>query len=365
MSDCPKTRFNLEESMKLLNSLHKLRKWYKVIYKHQDKVDIGRELDVPFPVKLKYNLLGFTVQDYYAFQLGKNDYRQYISFWERWRLENINGRFAYFLGEKLVFERFFGQTVRVPHIFAWINRGKAIDFNTGEEVDLVSVIKDQGVLIAKPTRSIGGGNGVKRFEFKDGALYANGELLQEEWLRSNLRKFEDYIFVELIHQADYAASVFPGSTNSMRIATGRHKDGSVEVLFAFHRFGCAESAPVDNLSSGGISAYIDEDGVLTSGKRLTNIENWYSTHPDTGAQIEGLRVPGWKEITEALVKAHKSFPYYTFFAWDAVIGQDGVPCILEINRGSDLSIQSIHPLRNEKLGAFMREYGLLDKKLDP
>ena len=351
--------------MKILHSLHKIRKWYRVIYKHHDKVDIGRSYTLPFFTKLKYNLMGFTEQEYYEFNLDKNDYHQYISCWERGRLENINGRFAYFLGEKVTFERFFGRSIRVPHIFAWIHLGKAIDPESGDEVDLPTVVKNQLVLIAKPSRSVGGGSGVKRLEYKEGCFFSNGEQITEDQLRKNLWRIEDYILVEMIHQAEYAKYIYPGSCNSFRIVTGRHKNGEIEVLHAFHRFGCDQSVPVDNISIGGVFAVIQPDGIMTSAKRLTDIGNNFSVHPDTGAQIEGVHIPGWEEITETLKRVHKSFPYYNFFAWDVVIDQDGCPCILEINRGCDLYTQSIHPLRNEKFGAFMREYGLLDKKLDP
>ena len=351
--------------MKILNSLHKIKKWYKLIDRHHDKVDIGRRYTLPSFTKLKYNLLGFTEQEYFEFDLEKNDYHQYISCWERVRLENINGRFAYFLGEKVTFERFFGRSVHVPHIYAWIHMGTAIDPETGETVDLPEAIKGQRILIAKPSRSVGGGSGVKRLEYKEGCFFSNGERITEDQLRKNLWRIEDYLFVETVQQADYARSIFPGSCNSFRVVTGRHKNGEIEVLHAFHRFGCDQSVPVDNISSGGLFAVIQSDGVMTAAKRLTEIGEWYSVHPDTGVQIEGIRIPGWEEITDALLRVHKTFPYYKFFAWDVVIGQDGCPWILEINRGCDLYTQSIHPLRNEKFGAFMREYGLLDKKLDP
>ena len=73
-------------------------------------------------------------------------------------------------------------------------------------------------------------------------------------------------------------------------------------------------------------------------------------------------IPGWENLKEKLLRVHSLFPYYVFFAWDMVVDQNGEPRILEINRGSDLGIQMIRPLRNEKLGEFMKEYGLLDKR---
>ena len=350
--------------MSIHSKFKNFKRWYRLIYKHKDKIDLGREIKLPWKTKLKYNMLGFTDQDYVTFDLANNDYHQYISYWERWGLESINGRFGYIIGEKLVFERFFGNIVHVPHIFCWVHDNSFIDPNTGEMVDVISELNKEGRIIAKPTRSKGGGSGIHSASYIDGKYFFDDISIEVGELKTKLISLKDYIFVQFIHQAKYSSSIFSDTANSIRVATGRWKDGHVSLLYAFHRFGGKKTGAVDNINSGGVFAYIDEKGVLSSGRHITNMSDKLVRHPDTDAQIEGVIIPHWEELVEQLLLAHKHVPYYQFLAWDVVIDENGIPFILEINKGSDLEIQSIKPMRNETMGRFMREYSLLSPRID-
>jgi hypothetical protein len=333
------------------------------VWLHKYKVDLGIHQKWSLLEKIKYNSLGFTNEDYHNFNLKHNDYHDYISFRERWRLEDINGRFAYILGEKLLFERIFGHYINVPHVNCWIKNGNCIDMESGQETDILTTIGEKKTLIAKPTRSRGGGSGIHKIS-TDGQQYTIDEgNVDTQQLRATVSTWEEYIIVDYIIQANYSNKIYSETTNSMRVITGRWKNGEYEVLLSFHRFGTDLSKPVDNISSGGLVAIVDiETGKLGKAKCKIEPTKLYEIHPDSGGKIEGVEVPKWKEIKEKLLHVHRCFPYYTFLAWDVVITDQGEPCILEINRGSDLTIQMIKPLRNEKLGDFMREYGLLDKR---
>lgn len=341
------------------NAYHELHGvWF-----HKYKIDLGIQSNWSLAEKLKYNRLGFSNEDYHNFDLKHNDYHDYISFRERWRLEDINGRFAYILGEKLLFERIFGQFIGVPHINCWIKSGQPIDIDAGETVDIIPIAEKKHALIAKPTRSGGGGAGIHRIDFDGQKYWIDKHCVTVDELKAAVSKWEEYIIVDYINQADYSNRIYSETTNSMRVITGQHKNGDYEVLLSFHRFGSDRSKPVDNISSGGMFALIDiETGILGKAKRKTEPEVLHAVHPDTGGQIEGIQIPNWEAIKQKLLHVHKCFPYYTFLAWDVVINENGETVILEINRGSDLTIQTIMPQRNGKLGGFMREYGLLDNR---
>ncbi len=348
--------------MWLLDQLRQVKRWCQYIYLHKDKVEIGRNIKIPFFTKLKYNLRGFTDEDYYNFDLKNNDYSNYISYWERLKLENINGRFASVLSEKVMFERIWGSYVRVPHVFCWIMNKKCIDLDKGNEVDLLEIIRSSGKIIAKPTRSVGGGTGIHLLEYNLGDFYLDGIQIDEEKLMKEIVSYDEYIFVQYIESAPYSLKIFPDATNTIRIVTTMNRENNeVEVLLAFHRFGTETSKPVDNISSGGMFALVNEDtGQLGKAKRKTEPHVEYENHPDTGATINGVMIPNWNLILSELKKAHHCFPYYNFLAWDVAINENEDAYILEINRGCDLTIQSIKPMRNEKLGRYMKENGLLD-----
>ncbi len=349
--------------MSFYSKARQCRNWLKKIVFLKEKSGVA--VKVPLFTKIKYNWLGFTDLQYVIFDLKHNDHRQYISMRERYRLEYVNGPYASMLGQKLLFERTFREYIHVPPIFCWVKDGRLIDLeNSGQEVDICSLLKTEKALIAKPNHSLGGGKGIFKISYEDGKYSVDGETVSEEELPDALRKYENFLFVKVIENHDYAKSIFPGAANTMRVVTVMNRDHSdAEVLFAFHRFGTVRSQPADNMSRGGLFAYIDLDtGTCSKAKQLHSIDQEFSTHPDTGAAIEGLTIPYWNHILESLKKAHRAFPFYEFFAWDVVIGTDGEPYILEINRGSDLSIQTIHPMRNDKLGQYMREHGLLDRR---
>lgn len=142
--------------MFLVDQYRKIKLWYVRIYKHELKVDIGMDTKLPFLTKLKYNLKGFTDEDYFIFDLKNNDYHNYISYLERWRLEDVDGRYADLLGQKMLFERVFGRFVNVPHIHCWVRNGKCLDMDMGEEISITDRLMKTGKLIAKPATSVGG-----------------------------------------------------------------------------------------------------------------------------------------------------------------------------------------------------------------
>ena len=78
----------------------------------------------------------------------------------------------------------------------------------------------------------------------------------------------------LVRQHPYAAAIFPGSANTIRLLTAwDYERSDVFVAAAAHRFGSARSGVVDNWSAGGIGAGVDiETGRLGSGIRMLRFD---------------------------------------------------------------------------------------------
>lgn len=322
-------------------------------------------MKIPFFTKLKYNFLGFTDLQYVVFNLKKHNYKDYISTWERLRLEDVNGRFAFFLGEKVMFERMFGQFVNVPHIHCWVKCGKFINLDDNQnEVSIIEELKKEKCFIAKPTRSLGGGKRIHELTFEKGSFFIDDKEYSEDQFEKECRKLEEYIITKKVSSHDYSKTIYPYSSNTIRVITAMdNKTNEVDLLLAFHRFGTKTSKFVDNFSSGGIFALVDlETGILGYAKSLFDIndsDKIYINHPDTGSPIQGICIPKWKELVDKLKHVHKCFAYYQFFAWDVTLDEKGAFWVLEINRGSDLDVQSITPLRSSKLGNWMRKRNIL------
>ena len=341
----------------------KFRLWYKYIYHVNSKYEI--EVKLPFFTKLKYNFLGFNDLQYILFNLKKNDYKEYISTWERLRLEDVNGRFAFFLGEKVMFERMFGKYVNVPHIHCWVKCGKFINLDDNEaEISIVKEIQNEGAFIAKPTRSLGGGKKIHELSYAGQSYFIDGNELLEDVFVKECSKLEEYIFTKKLSSHEYSKKIYPYSSNTIRVITTMdNQTNEVDVLLAFHRFGTNRSKFVDNISSGGVFAIVDiETGKIGAAKSIFDLDDLsktYITHPDTGAPIKDVIIPKWQELLANLKYAHQCFAYYQFFAWDITLDEDGKIWVLEINRGCDLNVQVLSPMRYSKLGEWMTKRGLL------
>ena len=352
-------------------SIAKITSKIKYIYhlmkalKEQDKSVGGKGRRISFFTKLKYNVLGFSDKEIVYYNFPKNDYKKFISTAERLKLEDVNGRFADILGEKVMLERIWGNFIYVPKTYCYINRGHFFDLDDlSEEFDLVSLLKEKGQLLTKPSRSGGGGHGIASLRFKDNVFYINNKEYSECDFVDELRTYYDYLISEWIYPNDYAKKVFPLTTNTIRIVTVmNHESNKSEVLMAVHRFGTNKSIPVDNACSGGICSFVDiRNGICGPGHDMIHVGLKYEKHPETGEVIDGLRIPNWEDVKHKMEHVHNCFPYYEFLAWDVVITQDNKICILEINRGMDVHwLQVDKPMRNEKLGIYMRQKGLLRK----
>lgn len=349
----------------ILKRIRQIRTWYKFIWKAEDHDNVYKTPHLNFYTRFKYALLGFSKVDYYFYDLKHNDYHNYISHRERLRLEDINGRFGPILGEKVLFERIFGQFVDVPQTICYVKNGEllSLDKNTIQSWGgVIEILKSGKILIAKPTRSLGGGSGVHVFSYNEDSFILDAKVISENELRNYILQLNEYLISEFIRQNDFENHIYQLTTNTIRIITVIDNNRA-KAVFAAHRFGTHESIPVDNACSGGIFANINlKDGTMTACHCYNHPTDEYEEHPDSKERIKDVIIPGFTDLIKKLENAHNCFPYFRFFAWDVISGEDGKYYICEINRGSDLRPwQMNEPLRHTPLGEWMRKEGLLDK----
>ena len=136
-----------------------------------------------------------------------------------------------------------------------------------------------------------------------------------------------------VEQADYAAQIYPETTNTVRIhSLVDPETGTVELLRASHRFGSAASAPTDNWSQGGYTAPVDvESGELRPLIALDEPpRSRLDCHPETGERVAGRSVPHWDALRTLVREAalvHRPAP---FIGWDVAVTPSG-PILLEAN----------------------------------
>jgi alpha-L-glutamate ligase-like protein len=109
-------------------------------------------------------------------------------------------------------------------------------------------------------------------------------------------------------------------------------------LAAMIRIPTAESGGKANLHAGGCAVGVDiQTGRTTSGWYRGNTIN---RHPESGAVLEGLRLPFWEKVIEISSEITDYFPLGYMGADFALDAQQG-PLILELNARPGLEIQNV------------------------
>lgn len=125
--------------------------------------------------------------------------------------------------------------------------------------------------------------------------------------------------------------------STVRIVTATTPRSGVSVVGAAMRMGTGNS-PVDNIAAGGLAAPVDTHAGrlgLATGKNISL--GWFTKHPDSGARIEGFKLPHWPAAMELCLAAHRQLLGAPTIGWDVVITQDG-PLLLEGNLGWDVEL---------------------------
>jgi hypothetical protein len=162
---------------------------------------------------------------------------------------------------------------------------------------------------------------------------------------------DERLVCEFIEQAPYAAELYPGSANTLRMLSMWDPETDEPfVTFAVQRIGTERSAPVDNFSRGGLSAEVD----LVSGELnqavhspYTGSLDWHDTHPETGAQIAGVEVPDWRALRDGILDIAAQFPQLPYVGWDVLITDEGEFTIIEANSCTDVTLQVHRPLLDD------------------
>lgn len=199
-------------------------------------------------------------------------------------------------------------------------------------------------LFVKPSTSKGG-RGCERWDRIAPSTFAGsvGEQLSGEDLLARLlvrSRRAPLIVQPRLRPHSSLVEITAGALPTLRILSCLNREAEPEVMAAMLRTSIGKSRTVDNLHAGGIGAFVDLGSSLLS--RSSNLGSdarlgWFSTHPDTGAQIEGRSVPCWAQAKALAIAAHRQFNDRVVVGWDIAILDDG-PILIEGNGNSDLDI---------------------------
>lgn len=193
------------------------------------------------------------------------------------------------------------------------------------------------------------GRGIAIYDIKDYASFDElcSVIFREYWT--------DFIVEELIIQSEEMSRFNPSSVNTLRMPTYRFDDRT-EIRYPRMRIG-QQGSIVDNAWSGGILAMIDEEtGIIYAAADESG--NRYVTHPYTGAQIIGYKIPHWEEAKAFVIELAQVLPDVRYVGWDIAVTDKG--CVMvEGNSKAQFGHQiALKKGFRPELNEIMREMGI-------
>jgi len=330
--------------------------------------ELSSPFRAPLPTRLWSWRRGFLTRSTVRYGANEENRHLFVSDWARFvRTPRINGQFGVALDNKIIFSRIlasYGCTV--PEYYCLIRDGEMFQIGDVHEMrtpaDVVDACLTGAEFIVKPYTG-GGGLGVMVLSSSDGRLMVNWEERGAEEVKAVLSRMPDGVISQFVHQHDYASTIFPRATNTIRMLTmWDYEEGEPFLAFAGHRFGTNLSVPVDNCSQGGLASPVDlETGKLGAAQsgHYVNQSLMHDAHPDTGEQIKGVRVPHWDATVAGLLAICKRMAYIPYVGWDVIVTQDGFT-VTEGNSCPDLGHQTFTPLlKDPRVRAFYERFGAL------
>jgi len=199
-------------------------------------------------------------------------------------------------------------------------------------------------LFVKPNAGRGG-RGAERWDLIAPQLFANpeGRQLSGEALFARLverSQQRELVVQPRLRPHPALSNLTTGALPTIRVLTTLDEQGQPEIMAAVFRTSIGQNRTVDNLHAGGIAALVDlESGLLSKSSNLGADAQlgWTSTHPDTGAPVEGIAIPCWPGVKALAIAAHRKFTDRVIIGWDVAIVVDGA-ILIEGNGNPDLDI---------------------------
>ena len=320
---------------------------------------------LPLSIRWRCWRRGFLSLSHVMYNTAENGWDLYLGDAARYlRTPSINGRWGMLVHDKLLFSLLLEsvQPGITPEWLGVIARGTFHPSPAGARNEPFSELAATP-LVLKPLNS-GGGENVYVVARAGDRWRVNQQELPEPEFAAFQRKLDAYLVTRCVEQADYARAIFPGSANTIRFLTMWVEDARAPFLAAaVLRFGTRHTAPTDNWSGGGLSARIDLDTGIVSRAAAhpdSSVLQWHDRHPDTGAEIAGIQVPGWKELKTSMLELSSRLAMFPYLGWDVVVTNAGMK-ILEANHYPGLTMIQVHAplLADPRVRRFYERNGVL------
>lgn len=270
-----------------------------------------------------YKKISYKWAQYYSTKNGKFDPR-YIPndlYYTKIDQHFNSRRLGYGFNDKNYYSKIFAGIKQPEVVVRKINSlifGADYEQLTSEEAK--SRIIAAGAVICKPSQETGSGRGIDFFNPEDTDKI-------DSFLSDD--SYDDYIVQKIIEQHKDIAAVHPESVNTVRICSILMDDG-VYILSSCLRMGTGASR-VDNVTAGGISCGIKNDGTLDEFSYTYYTGERAKSHPNSGVTYSEFKVPSYEKAVELVKRAHPLIGHFRLVSWDIAIDETGEAMLIEAN----------------------------------
>ena len=162
-----------------------------------------------------------------------------------------------------------------------------------------------------------------------GVYYIDESYTQQDLVKLIAQIKGDVIVQKALIQSPELSIMNSSSVNTIRIMTLLNRDGSVKICSSCLRMGI-DGAKVDNASSGGVVAGINEDGRLKKYAYKPTGERFIK-HPTSGVIFENFTIPNFNKCKKIVEELAPHYPYFRLISWDIALNHANEPVLIEAN----------------------------------
>lgn len=304
--------------------------------------DILKNRETDFKQKIWSYQRGFFSDKTRNYGLTEENYRNYLSDWDYYKLHPINGSYSHWIDDKLTTQKILHPfSEYLPMYYMHLYKGKLLQLDDcpdeieGNLSGLLLLLRKQKYLALKQFSGTLA-EGFYKLEFSGEEYRMNEQRISEaaliEFFNKLLLKYGDYLLTEYLHPHKDIMRIWSKSPNTLRIMV-LNDDPIIgpQIVRAYWRFGTSQTGVVDNPRVGGVICSVDVNSGQFYRSSMYKGEFLVETkiHPDTGVLIEG-EIPDWDFIKTKIIEISKYIPELPYLGYDAIITDAGFK-IIEIN----------------------------------
>ena len=230
--------------------------------------------------------------------------------------------------------KIFADKIKFNEVFNKYLKREWLEITKDNYDEFNNFCKKHYMFIAKPTKECCG-KGVE-------IVNTNGKNLKK--VHDMLYKTNHFLVEELVKQNRILNELHPDSINTIRVVTLRGI-----VVASLLRIGNNYNH-VDNFNHEGLCVPIELESGKIVYEAIDKKGNLYKKHPLTNKDIQGLKIPKWKEVKKFCEKAALEIPEVGYIGWDVSITKDNDICFIEANEFPGHDLYGLPPHRKNNIG---------------